>query len=181
MRKAADDDIEAFKRFHKRYAQRLKQFFLKRGANRDLADDLVQKIFASLWQQRQNYPLDSSFEAYLYSIARNTLYSEIRRSRRMAGINSIKHHEFRADTHKMLSQPEAELYFQELTEALEAAKAELTDEQRQALEAFQCRDIALDKTSEQLGCSKEAYKKRLKRARKQIMKLLAQYFTDKKG
>jgi DNA-directed RNA polymerase specialized sigma24 family protein len=113
-------------------------------------------------------------------MARNTLYNEIRRAKRIAGINSIKRHGFGASTHKMLSQPEAGLYFQELTEALEAAKNKLTDEQRQAIDTFQDSDSVFNKTSEQKNCSKEAYKKRLKRARKSIMEFLAPFFVDRK-
>ena len=112
MRKAADGDIEAFKRLHQRFAPVLKQFFVIRGVKDNSADDLVQKIFTDIWQQRKSYRVESSFDAYLYSIARNTLYQEIRRSRRINGKSLKKRPKFEADTHKMLSQPEAELYFQ---------------------------------------------------------------------
>jgi len=179
-RETADGDFEVFNRLYQKFAPLLKQFFLKRGADSDTADDLVQKIFTSLWQQRKNYPLESAFEEYLYRMARNTLYQEIRRSHRVTGISSKKHPKSDGDTGNILTQPEAELYLQELTEALKAAKAELTDEQQQALESFQDQDIALDKTLEKLGCSKEAYKKRLKRARQQMREFLAPFFTDKK-
>ena len=147
----------------------------------DLADDLVQKIFIRLWQQRKNYRLGSSFEAYLYSIARNTLYDEILRSHRINAKSLKKQLKFEADTHNILSQPEAELYFQELTEAFEAAKAKLTDQQYRTLEASQTRDVPLVKVLKELGCSKEAYKKRLKRARKQIKDDLKPFLTDEES
>jgi RNA polymerase sigma-70 factor (ECF subfamily) len=150
MLKADDGDFEAYKRLYQRFAPVLKQFFIKRGVDSDLAEDLVQKIFTSLWQQRQNYPLDSFFEAYLYSMARNTLYSEIRRSRRMPKIKSIKHNEIRTYTHKILSQPEDELYLQEFKEALEEAKTKLTNEQFQALQIAQVPDIDFYRALEKL-------------------------------
>jgi RNA polymerase sigma-70 factor (ECF subfamily) len=178
MRKAADDDIEAFKRFHKRYAQRLKQFFLKRGANSDSADDLVQKIFTSLWQQRKNFIVESSFEAYLYSMARNTLYQEVRRSRRITERSSKKPPKLETDMHKMLSQPEAEFYLQEFNEALEKAKTKLTNEQFQALQIAQNPDIDFHRALEELGWSIESYKSHLKRARKKIREYLIQMMSE---
>ena len=172
MLKAADGDIEAFKRLYQRYAPLLRQLFVIRGVNRNTADDFVQKIFASLWQQRKNYRPESSFETYLFSIARNTLYSQIRQSHRITGISSKKQTDSHEDTYNALSQPEAEFYFQELTDALEVAEAKLTAEQRKALQASQEPDIPSNKVLEELGCSKRAYKSRLKRARKRLRELL---------
>lgn len=180
MQKAADGDIDAFKRLYQRYAPLMKQFFVIRGVDSNLADDLVQKIFTSLWQQRKSYRVKSSFETYLYSMARNTLYNEIRQSNRITAKSLKKRPKFEADTHNILSQPESELYFQELTEALETAKAKLTDEQFQALQAFQTTDIDFQQVLKKLGCSEGVYKNRLKRARKQLRELLAPFLPDKK-
>ena len=178
MRKAADGDIDAFKRIYQSFAPLLKQFFLIRGVDSNSADDLVQKIFLSLWQQRKNYYVASSFETYLYSMARNTLYNEIRRSSRIDKISSKKHPRFEANTNNVLSRPEADFYFQELNEALQAAKTKLTEEQFQALQTAQDTDSDFQKVLEELGYSKEAYKSHLKRARKRLSKLLAPFFTD---
>ena len=172
MRKAADGDIDAFKRLYQRFAPLLMQFFVKRGVDSYSADDFVQKIFTCLWQQRKNYRPESSFETYLFSIARNTLYSQIRQSHRITGISSKKQTDSHEDTYNALSQPEAEFYFLELTDALDAAKAKLTDEQQLALQASQEPDISFNKVLEELGCSKRAYKSRLKRARKRLRELL---------
>ena len=181
MRKAADGDIDAFKRLYQRFAPLLRQLFVIRGLDRNSADDFVQKIFASLWQQRKNFRGESSFETYLSSIARNTLNKEIRQSRKIAGTSSKKHQQSDGDTCDILSQPEADFYFQELNVALETAKPKLTDEQLQALDASQAPDIAFHKALEELGCSKGVYKNRLKRARKRLRELLAPFLTDEEG
>ena len=172
MLKAADGDIEAFKRLYQRYAPLLWQLFVIRGVNRNTADDLVQKIFTCLWQQRKSFRGESSFETYLFDIAGHTLNKEIRQSQKRNEISSKKHQQSDGDTGKILSQPEAEFYFQELTDALEVAEAKLTAEQRKALQASQEPDIPSNKVLEELGCSKRAYKSRLKRARKRLRELL---------
>ena len=177
-REAADDNIKAFKHLHQEYAPRLRNFFIKRGANKELADDLVQKIFASLWQRHKNNIKEDYFEAYLYNMARNTLYNEIRLSKKMAGIKSIKHPEFGIPAHRMLSQPEAVLYLKELNEALEKAKTGLTNEQYQALQIAQDPDIDFHRELEELGWPIEAYKSHLKRARKKIREYLKRMLSE---
>jgi RNA polymerase sigma-70 factor (ECF subfamily) len=178
MQKVAEGEIEAFDRLYQRFAPLLMHLFVRRGASRNSAEDFVQKIFIHLWRQRKNYRQESSFETYLFSIARHTLHKEIRQTRKIAKISSKKQKDFDENTYNTLSRPEAEFYFQELTDALEAAKAKLTGEQFQALEAAQEPDIDLHKVLEELGCSKGAYKSHLKRARKRLRELLAPFFTD---
>jgi RNA polymerase sigma-70 factor (ECF subfamily) len=180
MRKAADGDIKAFKRLYQRYAPLLKQLFVIRGVDQNSADDFVQKIFTCLWQQRKSFRGESSFETYLFSIAGHTLNKEIRQSHKRNEISSKKYQQSDGDTGKILSQPEAECYLHELTDAFEAAKTKLTDEQMQALEVALEPDIDLNKKLEELGYSKEAYKKRLKRARKRLRELLNPIFGNEK-
>jgi RNA polymerase sigma-70 factor (ECF subfamily) len=164
MLKAAEDDFEAFDSLYLRYAPLLMHLFVKRGVDLNSAEDFVQKIFSSLWERRKRFHLESSFEAYLYSMARNALYGEIRKSRKIARTSIKKQQVCDEGKYKSLSQPEAESYLGELTEALEAVKTRLTNEQYQALQIAQDPDIDLHKALEQLGWSKEAYKSHLKRA-----------------
>ena len=178
MRKAADGDFEAYQCLYQRFATVLKQFFVIHGADRDSVDDLVQKIFTSLWKKRKNYPEASSFEAYLYSMARNTLYTEIRRSKRIASKSLKKQLKFESDIHKILSHPEAECYLEELTEAIESAKLRLTNEQYKALQVAQNPDIDFQRILEEHGWSVEAYKSHLKRARKKIREQIAPIFLE---
>jgi len=177
MRKASDDDIRAFKRLYQKYAPLLMKFLIVRGADRNSAEDLVQKIFTCLWERRESLR-GASFEAYLFGIARHILSKEIRQSHKITEIISKKKPVSDEGTYKSLSQPEAELYFKELTKALEAAKAKLTDEQIQALEVALEPDIDLDKKLEELGWSKEAYKGHLKRARKSVREDLTPIFLE---
>ena len=178
MLKTADGDIEAFDRLFQRLAPLLMHLFVKRGVNLNSAEDLVQKIFTSLWQQRKRFHVESSFEAYLYSMARNTLYEEIRQSHKIIEVISKIPAEFNGYSNKTLSQPEAEFYLKELNDALEAAKAKLTDEQMQALEIAQTPDRDLHKVLEELGWSKESYKSHLKRARRRMRELFYPFFLD---
>jgi RNA polymerase sigma-70 factor (ECF subfamily) len=178
MLKAADGDIGAFNRLFQRYAPLLMYLFVKWGVDLNSAEDFVQKIFSSLWEQRKQFHLESSFEAYLYSMARNALYGEIRKSHKITKVIPKKQSYSDEGIYKALSQPEDELYLEELIEALEASKAKLTDEQLEALEISQDPDIDLHKTLKELGLSYGAYKGLIERARKQIREHLDPIFLE---
>jgi RNA polymerase sigma-70 factor (ECF subfamily) len=177
MQKAANGDIKAFDRLFQRFAPLLMHLFVRRGVDLNSADDLAQKIFIHLWRQRKNYRPESSFETYLFSIARNILNKEIRRSCKITKIRSKKQPDSDKGTYNALSQPEAEFYLKELTDALESAKAKLTAKQQKALQASQQSDTNFHEVLKELGCSKGVYKNRLKRARKRLRELLAPFFT----
>lgn len=178
MRKVADDDFKAFERLHQRYAPILMRLFDKQNLDHTSIDDLVQRIFIDLWKKRKSFRGESSFETYLFSMAKRSLNKELRRFYKMAEKEVKGVTEFTPDSYIGLSEPEAELYLQELTKALEDAEAKLTDEQRKALEASQVVDTPLVKVLEGLGCTHGAFKNRLKRARKRLKELLAPFLSE---
>ena len=55
------------------YSSRVYAFCYKRLKSKDLSDDVVIEVFTKLWDRRKTLKLDTSFEAYLFTIARNHL------------------------------------------------------------------------------------------------------------
>ena len=178
MRNAADGDIEAFECLFRRFGPALKHFFAERGSSLTASDDLVQRIFTSLWQRREDFRADSSFETYLFTAAKYTLSKELRRSRQIVETDPENHPGCPGQFYNGLSEPEGEFYIQDLREAIEQALGKLTEAQRQALDAANACDIPLGKASEELGCSHGALRNRLKRARKRLRELLAPFLGD---
>jgi len=178
MRKVAEGDTEALVHLYLRFAPALMSFLAERGADQDLCDELVQKIFVDLWAKRADFRAQSSFETYLFGIAKHILQKEMRRSRQISEKSRKSHPGYVGNTHKALSQPEAELHSEELREAIKKALGKITKEQRQALEAVNTSDISFCWSSEKSKCSHEAHKGRLKRARKKLWRLLAPILRD---
>ncbi len=54
-------------------------FFLKMGINRALSEDLVQETFMKVLAYRGTYKAQSSFKAWLYRIARNSISDHFRK------------------------------------------------------------------------------------------------------
>ncbi len=177
MRKTAGGDFDAFARLFLEFGPVLERYFAGRGAGPALCDDLVQRVFAGLWRQRKEFHAGSSFETYLFAVARNTLSNEIRRSRTAA--EALRNHRRRHDRScNGFSHPETQYYLEELRDAIEDAKGKLTEEQRRVLDAVEGTDAPPDKIPEEPGCSQEALKGRLKRARKRLRELLAPFLED---
>lgn len=180
MRKVANGDLEAFDCLYRKFCPIIGRLFASYDCHRVSLDDLIQEVFTRLWQQRRNYRGTSCFLAYLLGIARHTLNEKIRQSYKMARMENLEELvSFTLDSHDALSQPEAELYIEELTAALKEAKAKLTAKQRQALELSQATETSLHKASQKLGCSPKALECCLRRARKQLQRQLASFLEKK--
>lgn len=174
MRKVANGDIDAFERLYDEFNPILRRIFTNYDRHPMSLDDFIQEIFTRLWQQRKNYRGTSSFLTYLLGIARYTLNDKMRQSYKMARIENLEElASFTLDSHDDLSQPEAKFYLKELAAAVKEAKAKLTAKQRQVLELSQTTETSLHKASQKVGCSPEALRCRLKRARKRSRELLA--------
>ena len=176
MQKVTNGDINAFERLYDEFSPILKRIFAHGDHRYISVDDFIQEVFTRLWQQRKNHQGTSCFLTYLLGIARYTLNEKLRQSYKMnmARLRYLKTLDnFTLDSHDSLSQPEAKFYLKELTTALKKAKDKLTAKQRQALELSQAGETSLDKASQNLGCSVDALRCRLKRARKRSRELLA--------
>ncbi len=178
MRKAADGDVEAFDCLYRRFHPIVRRSFAGCVNHNISSDDLIQEVFTRLWQHRGNFRGDSAFLTYLLSIAKHVCSEKAREYRRIARLDLKEHAHFIVDSHNGLSQPEAELCLKELNAALDRIRAILTAEQRQALEISQAPDVRLPEASRKLGCSYEALRCRLKRARKRSRELLARILKD---
>lgn len=83
----SNEDIKAFSNLFMLYFPKLKLFlagFLESDVE---AEDLAQDVFVKLWQNRHALAKVENLNAYLYRIAKNTLYTYLDRSFSMDLIN----------------------------------------------------------------------------------------------
>lgn len=69
----------AFEALYDKYAGKIYNYTAQMLRDKTLAEDLTQMCFMTLWERREYIDLDQSFVAYIYTIARNTVYKESRR------------------------------------------------------------------------------------------------------
>ena len=63
----------AFKTLFDKYADRLYQFSLKYLRDRQDAEDLLSEVFMKIWEKRHAIKSNTSFQAYLFTIAYNNI------------------------------------------------------------------------------------------------------------
>ena len=72
----------AFRELIRRYERPVFSLIYRMVRDRELAEDLAQDTFVKVFAQRKNYQPSGRFSSYLWRIALNLCYDELRRIRR---------------------------------------------------------------------------------------------------
>lgn len=74
-------DVKAFSELFDRYGKRL--YFFAKGylKSEEDAEEIVQEVFMKIWNNREELTAERSFEAYLFTIAKNGILNTIRKSK----------------------------------------------------------------------------------------------------
>ncbi|OHB75418.1 MAG: hypothetical protein A2Z25_15025 [Planctomycetes bacterium RBG_16_55_9] len=172
MQEITADDPDAFRKLYLKYSSLLKQILSVYHCHHISSEDFVQEVFTRLWQQRMNFRGESCLYTYLHAIAKHIVNEESRRSKKLTQKDLKERSEDHPCSYNDLSGPEAEFFVKELRVILKKARARLTARERQALDVSQAGEVPLSRASRELGCSHEALRSRLKRARKRSQELL---------
>ncbi len=70
-------DTEAFSNIFMMYHQKV-YWFCCRSLSREDAEEIVQNVFMTIWENRHKIDIQLSFSAYIYSIAKHQVYNTIR-------------------------------------------------------------------------------------------------------
>ena len=123
--------------------------------NPSRADDLVQETMVKAWANREKYREGTNMRAWLFTILRNTYYSEMRRRRRE--VEDIDG----ALTGGLAEKPahDGHLAMRDFKVALE----QLNDDQREALILVGACGFSYDEAGEICGCAAGTVKSRVSR------------------
>jgi RNA polymerase sigma-70 factor (ECF subfamily) len=78
VKRLVEGSYEDFTILYNRYFTKLYGFIYGLIRSHTIAEDIVQETFVKIWTIRENIQPDSSFQAFIFTIARNKLISEIR-------------------------------------------------------------------------------------------------------
>lgn len=67
-------EVAAFDKLYYQYSRKLFIFSMKFLKDRQETEDLIQKVFLTIWERRQHLDREKSFEGYLFKIVRNEIY-----------------------------------------------------------------------------------------------------------
>jgi RNA polymerase sigma factor (sigma-70 family) len=157
------DDAEAFAVFYERWEGPILSYLLRRTRDPEVAVDLCGEVFASALGAAHRFVGDArgSAGAWIFTIARNTLLTSIRRGkveeqarRRLAYWEPVSLGDIDLDAISALASDGP---------ALMAALAQLPDRQRAAIRARILEDRPYDEIADQLQCSELVVRKTVSR------------------
>ena len=146
------------------YLPNLRAFGIALCGDADRADDLVQETMLKVWNSIASFEEGTNLRAWLFTILRNTYFSECRRRRREVPDED-------GDYVARLSVAPAQqgrMDAQDLMRAL----GELTDDQREALILVGAEGFAYEEAAAICNCAVGTIKSRVNRARNRLTQIL---------
>lgn len=81
MKRICSDDLPAFEQLVHAYQDGLYRFICRLLQSEELAKDILQDVFVTLWQRRKTVQIHCSLSAYLYRCAKNAAMNALRQQR----------------------------------------------------------------------------------------------------
>lgn len=143
---------------------KLRAFAISLARDASKADDLVQDTILKAWSNIEKFDPATNLDAWLFTILRNTYYTQVIRRRR----------EVRDETgeyaNNMRTPPTQDWSI--AMRALQAGLAQLPDEHREALILVGAAGLSYEEAAEICGCALGTIKSRVNRARARLLKIM---------
>lgn len=166
LQRIARGDLRAFSELVDRYQRPLFAFLGRMGLEAARAEEVAQETFLRAWQHLPRYRTEQAqFSTWLFTIARRLALNELARSR--------NRHEVAADDDApepacAAARPEQALDQRRLQARIDAAFRSLGTDDRSVLALAYTHDLGMAEIAVIEGCSVDAVKTRLHRARQRL-------------
>ncbi|HEX7653245.1 MAG TPA: sigma-70 family RNA polymerase sigma factor, partial [Verrucomicrobiae bacterium] len=164
MQRVKRGEREAFTDLVEKWKQPVMNFIFGTLRDETEAEDLAQNTFIQVWKSRDRYERTAKFSTWLFTIARNLCLNELRRRSRHPA-ESLEDSGADQDDQpqrqyedKNMALPTDDVLHGELAVKIEAALAELPENQRTAILLCRQDDVSYEEIAEILGCSLSATK-----------------------
>ena len=160
MLRYRDGDVTAFETLYRRHKDPVYRYLLRLSGHNETAEDVFQEVWGKIVKARASYRPTAKFTTFLYRVAHNCFIDHVRRNKRHAGSMSLEP-ELHPDTGE---SPETATERSLARERLEAALADLPEEQRDAFLLYEEGGLSVDQIAAVTGCNRETAKSRLRYA-----------------
>lgn len=151
----------------------LRAFAISLCGNIQTANDLVQETMLKAWTHRTKFEAGTNIKSWLFTILRNTYFSNFRRGKRE--VQDVDG----AAAATLSTHPEQPGHMDMLD--FKRALAELPGDQREALLLVGAEGFSYDETANIVGCAVGTVKSRVNRARVQLAELMSISAADDFG
>jgi RNA polymerase sigma-70 factor (ECF subfamily) len=181
MLRVKQGDRDAFEELVEKYKQPVINLVYRTLPDATEAEDLAQHVFLQVFKSAHRYEVAAKFSTWLFTIARNLCLNEIRRRSRHPASSldetapdNDEHPLRQVEDTRNFSPPDL-LLRGELEEKIDAAMAELPENQRTAILMCRGEEHSYEEIAEILGCSVSATKSLIHRGRETLKLKLKPY------
>jgi RNA polymerase sigma-70 factor (ECF subfamily) len=147
-------DERAFEALFREYYKPLRRYAITIVHRPDVAEDIVQAVFLSLWTGRHEWVLRSSLKAYLYSAVHHRALQLLRHERvRDRHVIAVLEGGDWTDASPPASGPDAQVADQELSQLLQSVIEGLAPRTRQAFELQRYHQLSYAEIAGVMGIS----------------------------
>jgi RNA polymerase sigma-70 factor (ECF subfamily) len=181
MLRVKQGDRPAFEELVEKYKQPVMNLVYRTLPDATEAEDLAQHVFLQVFKSAHRYEVSARFSTWLFTIARNLCLNEIRRRSRHPAA-SLDETAPDGDDHPLRQvedtrnvSPPDRLLQGELEAKIDAALAELPENQRTAILLCRGEELSYEEIAKVLGCSVSATKSLIHRGRDTLKQKLKPY------
>jgi RNA polymerase sigma-70 factor (ECF subfamily) len=181
MLRVKQGDTAAFTALVEKYKQPVMNLAWRTLRDETEAEDLAQNVFVQAWKSADRYQATAKFSTWLFTIARNLCFNEIRRRIRhpAESLDQTRDDSEEQPLHQVVDKRIAaapdEMLRSELEAKVDEALTALPENQRTALLLCRQEELSYEEIAEVLGCSLSATKSLIHRARETIKARLKPY------
>ncbi|MEX2463980.1 MAG: RNA polymerase sigma-70 factor, partial [Balneolaceae bacterium] len=163
-------DQDAFKKFYDTYFEKLYLYLKSRDIRSDAAEDLIQKAFIYIWENRQKINPDLSLKAYLYRIAYTRMINHVNKNKSAEKLST--QHTESPDT------PLEQLQYRELHQSMKEAVQQMPERRRAVFEHCFLNEFTYKETAKILDISPKTVENHMALALKEIRASLKKYIEN---
>ena len=181
MVRVREGDRAAFEQLVQRYQQPVINFVARMLRDETEAEDIAQHTFVQVWKSAHRYEVSARFATWLFTIARNLCFNEIRRrSRHSADSLDAPLSEDDESSVRQVPDPTSLMASDllsrgELVQKVDEAIHALPESQRTALMLCRDEEFSYEEIGQVLGTSLSATKSLIFRARETVKARVKQY------
>lgn len=157
LARVAKKDIKAFEALYKLLSQSVFNYLFRLLQNRESAEDILMEVFSAVWKSAINFKGKSRVKTWIFGIARNLAFNEIRKKRPL-------NYDFIDDTLKDKESNKAIKGF-ENSEYIQKALLSLTSKHREILDLVFFHEIKYTQIAELLSIPVNTVKTRVYNAK----------------